>query len=41
MPGLYNARAVLSEVAAEIIYFAVAGGLIPEIGVNLKTNLLA
>ena len=29
------------EVAAEIGYFHVAGGEIPEVGVNLKVNLLA
>jgi NADH-quinone oxidoreductase subunit G len=39
--GLYDARAVLSELAAEIGYFHVAGGPIPEVGVNLKVNLLA
>lgn len=41
MPGLYNARTVLSEIAAEILYFAVAAGPIPDVGVNLKVNLLA
>lgn len=41
MPGLYNARSVLSEIAAEILYFAVAAGPIPDVGVNLKVNLLA
>ena len=41
MTGLYNSRAVLSEVAREILYFAVAAGPIPEAGVNLKINLLA
>jgi NADH-quinone oxidoreductase subunit G len=40
-PGLYNAREVLSEVAAEIGYFHVAGRPIPDVGVNLKVNLLA
>lgn len=40
-PGLYDARTVLSELAAEIPYFTVAGGAIPETGVNLKVNLLA
>jgi NADH-quinone oxidoreductase subunit G len=39
--GLYDARAVLSELAAEIGYFHVAGGPIPDVGVNLKVNLLA
>jgi hypothetical protein len=32
---------VLREVAAEIGYFHVAGGEVPEVGVNLKVNLLA
>jgi NADH-quinone oxidoreductase subunit G len=41
MPGLYNARSVLSEIAAEVLYFAVAAGPIPDVGVNLKVNLLA
>ena len=40
-PGLYDSRAVLSQLAAEIGYFHVAGGPIPEVGVNLKVNLLA
>ena len=40
-PGLYNARTVLSEVAAQIAYFHVAREAIPELGVNLKVNLLA
>ncbi len=39
--GLYNAPAVLAEVAKEILYFHVARGPIPELGVNLKVNLLA
>jgi predicted molibdopterin-dependent oxidoreductase YjgC len=39
--GLYHARQVLSEVAAEIGYFHVAGGPVPDDGVNLKVNLLA
>ena len=39
--GLYNAPAVLGELAREITYFHVAGGPIPELGVNLKVNLLA
>jgi NADH-quinone oxidoreductase subunit G len=39
--GLYDAPSVLREVAAEIGYFHVAGGEIPEVGVNLKVNLLA
>jgi len=39
--GLYDARAVLSEVAAEIPYFRAAVGAVPDVGVNLKVNLLA
>ena len=41
MEGLYDARAVLSEVAAEIPYFNAAGGPVPEVGIDLKVNLLA
>ncbi len=40
-PGLYHARTVLSEVAAEIVYFAAAGCEIPDVGIDLKVNLLA
>ena len=40
-PGLYNARSVLSEAASDILYFHVARGQIPALGVNLKINLLA
>jgi predicted molibdopterin-dependent oxidoreductase YjgC len=40
--GLYDARAVLAEVAAEILCFsAAAGGEVPEVGIDLKVNLLA
>ena len=39
--GLYDARAVLDEVAAEILYFSAAAGKLPETGVDLKVNLLA
>lgn len=39
--GLYNARAVLDEVAREILYFSNAVGPVPETGVDLKGNLLA
>ena len=39
--GLYDARAVLSEAASEISYFRVAAQPVPELGVNLKVNLLA
>jgi NADH-quinone oxidoreductase subunit G len=39
--GLYDARAVLSEMAAEIPYFHFAGRGVPDVGLNLKGNLLA
>jgi len=39
--GLFNARAVLSEVAKEIQYFHVAAGEIPLVGVDLRINHLA
>jgi NADH-quinone oxidoreductase subunit G len=41
MPGLFNSRRLLSEVAATIPYFSVAGGEIPDTGVDLKINQLA
>ena len=40
-PGLYDARSILSDVAAEIIYFNAAGSEIPDVGVDLKVNWLA
>ncbi|MBS0211086.1 MAG: molybdopterin-dependent oxidoreductase, partial [Planctomycetes bacterium] len=39
--GLYNARKVLSELAAAIPYFSLAGSEVPEQGVDLKLNQLA
>jgi NADH-quinone oxidoreductase subunit G len=39
--GLYQQRAVLDELSREILYFAVAAGPIPEVGVDLKLNRLA
>jgi NADH-quinone oxidoreductase subunit G len=39
--GLFNARKVLSELAAAIPYFSLAGAEIPEHGVDLKLNQLA
>jgi hypothetical protein len=39
--GLYNARLVLDEIARKIIYFSAAMGSIPEVGVDLKVNLIA
>ena len=41
LPGLYNARSVLDEVAREILYFSAAAGAVPETGIDLKVNLLA
>jgi len=39
--GLYNAHAVLEEVAREISYFSAIVGPVPEIGIDLRSNLLA
>ncbi len=39
--GLYDATAVLQEVAREIMFFSAAVGAIPETGVDLRSNLLA
>jgi NADH-quinone oxidoreductase subunit G len=39
--GLYNARAVLMEVASEIIAFSAAAGEIPLVGIDLRVNQLA
>ncbi|MCR4412248.1 MAG: 2Fe-2S iron-sulfur cluster-binding protein [Thermoguttaceae bacterium] len=40
--GLYDARAVLREAAAQVSYFAAVGsGPVPETGFNLKVRLLA
>jgi predicted molibdopterin-dependent oxidoreductase YjgC len=39
--GLYDARAVLREIAESVLYFYGARGSIPPLGVNLKTNSLA
>lgn len=40
-PGLYNPRKVLDDVAREIMYFAPAVGVIPDVGVDLRVNQLA
>ena len=40
-PGMYNARRVLDELAAEIGYFSAALEPIPPTGIDLKVNLLA
>ncbi len=39
--GLYRARSVLDEVAREILYFSAAVRPIPDVGLNLKIDLLA
>jgi predicted molibdopterin-dependent oxidoreductase YjgC len=39
--GMYSPRTALSEVAADIVYFAVAGNDVPPNGIDLKVNLLA
>jgi NADH-quinone oxidoreductase subunit G len=39
--GLYNARAVLTEVASEIMAFSAAAGEIPLVGIDLRVNQLA
>lgn len=39
--GLFDARAVLSEVAAEITYFSAAAGEVPPVGIDLRVNLMA
>jgi NADH-quinone oxidoreductase subunit G len=41
LPGMYNARSVLDEVAATIPYFAAARQPMPEVGVDLRVNQLA
>jgi hypothetical protein len=41
LPGMYRSRKVLSEIAAEIMYFSAASGAVPPVGVDLKVNLLA
>ena len=41
MEGLPRARAVLDEVAREILYFSAAAGEVPDVGIDLKVNLLA
>jgi NADH-quinone oxidoreductase subunit G len=41
MPGLYPARQMLDQIAREIPYFHLAGGPIPETGIDLTLNRLA
>ncbi|MGE0606519.1 MAG: molybdopterin-dependent oxidoreductase [Pirellulales bacterium] len=40
-PGLYNGRAVLTEIAAALPFFAAAADAVPETGVPLKIQQLA
>ena len=40
MDGLFDAQAVLDEVAREIRYFSAVTGPLPEVGIDLKANLL-
>jgi NADH-quinone oxidoreductase subunit G len=39
--GLYNARAVLEEIAREIVEFSAIVGPVPETGIDLRSNMLA
>jgi NADH-quinone oxidoreductase subunit G len=39
--GLYNHRAVLDDLSREVLYFSAATGPIPDVGIDLKVNLLA
>jgi NADH-quinone oxidoreductase subunit G len=39
--GLYQQRAVLDDLAREILYFSAAAGPLPEVGLDMKVNLLA
>jgi NADH-quinone oxidoreductase subunit G len=39
--GLYDAQAVMSEVTREILYFSAAIRGVPDVGIDLKVNLLA
>ena len=39
--GLYNPTDVLEDVARAIGYFSAAAGGVPELGLDLKVNLLA
>jgi NADH-quinone oxidoreductase subunit G len=41
LPGLYNGRRVMEDLAREIVYFAAAQQPVPPTGVDLKVNLLA
>ncbi len=41
LEGLYDAPRVLAKVAREIAYFQLAGDELPEVGIDLKLNLLA
>jgi NADH-quinone oxidoreductase subunit G len=39
--GLYNFQAVLGDIAREILYFSAIAGPVPEVGIDLRSNLLA
>jgi NADH-quinone oxidoreductase subunit G len=39
--GLYDSRAVLQEIAREITYFSAVAGAAMELGVDLRSNMLA
>jgi NADH-quinone oxidoreductase subunit G len=39
--GLYQSRAVLDDVSREVLYFSAATAPVPEVGMDLKVNLLA
>ncbi|MCA9248832.1 MAG: molybdopterin-dependent oxidoreductase, partial [Planctomycetales bacterium] len=39
--GMYNGRRALSQLAADIAYFSAASEIVPNTGIDLKTNLLA
>ncbi|MFZ5828785.1 MAG: 2Fe-2S iron-sulfur cluster-binding protein [Planctomycetota bacterium] len=39
--GLFRAREVLADVTREILYFSAASGGVPEVGIDLRVNLLA
>jgi len=41
LEGLYDARAVLDEMSLEMAYFQAAADDLPEVGIDLKVNLLA
>ena len=38
--GMFDSRAVLDEIARTIITFAPAAGPVPDVGIDLRTDLL-